>query len=112
MQSFSAAKIKVLLILPILLLMVQLGIVLLHNHSADSWYDDHDASHNLSVNVLDKFANGTKAFKYTPNNPTIHSAVVNIAAPSFMFFHQAHLPFSSSPPSVTSSLFPKRAPPA
>src|SRR5512139_4064642 len=102
MQSFNAAKIKVLLILPVLLLIVQMGIVLLHNHGADSWYDDHDPSHHLSVNGPHKIDNGTKAFKYAANNPTIHSAVVHMAAPSLIFFPQAHLLFSSSPPSFTS----------
>jgi hypothetical protein len=112
MQCLGVAKIRSFLILPILLCMVQFGIVLLHNHSADSWYDDKDPCHHLCTDAPHKIDNGAKTFKFTPKNPAMQSTAFHMAATSLIAFHQTRNIFSAFRDCRPAGLFLKRAPPA
>jgi hypothetical protein len=111
MQVLSKIKFRLLLIIPLMLLVLQSGVVLLHHHMDGSWYDQADPLHRISSPASTR--NDTVQKRLTTASPFIIVAPLPIIPLQSSFVS----PFCSISPAIRSDVAVgnstrNRAPPA
>ncbi len=85
MQCLNTAKIRAVLILPVLLLMVQFGIATPHVNSIKSWHDGDDSTQHLSADgfleACSEAGSETNRHEYTPSSPAIPASLLHWIVP-------------------------------
>ncbi|MBW4053834.1 MAG: hypothetical protein HIU83_00230 [Proteobacteria bacterium] len=114
MQYATINKLKPLLLLLLALLNLQFGIVLLHHHYNDSFYDHTDPTHHICTNppTLTKWGVTTGSHTFPSYHPVLLIAAARIAAPDCLILGRICPKTSIAPSYQPITSFPTRASPA
>lgn len=114
MQVSKINKSRILLFLPLALLHLQFGVILLHHHHCNSWYDHKDPIHHICANIPTQAKLGvTPITPGSPSyNPVLPATVIHVVAPNRLAVgHIRPTPSDVAIYRPTTS-FPNRASPA
>lgn len=107
-------KLRILLILPLVLLHLQFGITLLHNHHGNSCYDHKDPTHHICANspTPTKWGVTISAPASPSYTPVLPATVTHLASPKQLTLEHTYPAPSRIIACKPTASFPNRASPA